>query len=259
MKRVFITGASSGIGLETALLFKKEGWEVIGTSRSEKHIDGIRMIKLDICSASSIEAAFTEAFSSGRIDLVVQCAGSGRAGALEDFSDEQIEDEINILLTGASRVIRTAIGAMRRQGGGRIIVVGSVASVIPLPYQNLYSACKAALLSLVSAVRLETEQFGIDMCLVAPGDTKTGFTSARRFTAASTYGKACEKALAKFAHDEENGLPPVTAAKEIFKAANRRKLRLRYSVCAQYKLLSFIYLLSPQFIRDSVIKLMYLK
>ena len=260
MKTVFITGASSGIGLACAELFNQKGWRVIGTSRSAKENPFAEMIPLELNSNESIEAAFDKAFSMAKIDLVVQCAGAGTAGAFEDFSDEQLAAEIDTLFTGAARVIKAAVSHLRKQNtGGRIVVIGSVAGRIPLPYQNVYSACKAALLSLVSSVRLEVRQFGIEMCVVEPGDTKTGFTAARRFTQNMSYGKDCEHAIAAFERDELNGVSPMTSALEVWRSANRKHLRAHYAVCFQYKLLCFIFAICPGFIREFALKMLYLK
>ena len=257
MKTVFITGVSSGIGRACADMFLEHGWKVAGTSRSGSEIPGISVYAMDLSDPASIVSSIEKAFSEERIDLFVQCAGSGTAGAFEDFSDEQLSGEINVLFLGASRVIKQAITCMRGQGGGRIIVIGSVAGRIPLPYQDVYSACKAALFSLVSAVRLEVAQFGIDMCVVEPGDTKTGFTSARKLTDKNTYGRDRDRAIAQFEHDEINGVSPKTAASAVYAISQKKKIRARYAVCLKYKLLCFIFGICPGPVRDFALRALY--
>ena len=258
MKTVFITGASSGIGRAASELFLKEGYRVIGTSRSKKEVPGVEMLTLDLSSNESIESAIEEGFKmAGEVDIFVQCAGSGTAGAFGDFSDEELTSEIDTLFTGASRVMKCAINHFRSQGHGRLIVVGSLAARIPLPYQNVYSACKAALYTLVSAVRQEVRQFGIEISVIEPGDTKTGYTAARRFTKKMTYGKDCENAIKHFEHDEINGVSAYTAAREIYRAAMAKHPRSRYAVCFKYKFLAFIFSLLPCRLREFAVKKLY--
>ena len=258
-KTVFITGASSGIGLATAKMFLEKGWNVIGTSRAERNIDGIRMIKMELLDLNSIKEAFAAA---GDFDVMVQCAGSGTAGAFEDFSQEQLKHEIETDFTGALMVIKEAIACLRKRGGGKIVAVGSVAGRIPLPYQSIYSACKAGISAAIHALRLEVKQFGITMSVIEPGDTKTGFTGARVFTKDiedSPYRKECSSAIAQFEKDEMHGKSPETAARAIYKAATKKHPSWRSAVCLKYKFLCVVAAALPSRLRDWVLRLMYLK
>ena len=143
-----VTGASSGIGRAIAESLLKRGMRVYGTSRhpAAETENGIHMLPLDLSDAASVSAAIDELFRrEGRIDLLVNNAGAGIGGAVEDASPEDLRRQLDVAFFGHVLVTRAVLPRMRASGGGRILFTGSVAAGIPIPYQAMYSASKAAL------------------------------------------------------------------------------------------------------------------
>ncbi|MES0828128.1 SDR family oxidoreductase [Ruegeria sp. SCP11] len=181
-KTVLITGASSGFGYNTVLKFQREGWNVVATMRSpekdqELHkLDRVMVTRLDVKDRESIKAAVAETIEKfGSLDALVNNAGYGVAGFLEEASDEDIDNQIDTNLKGVILVTQEVLPQMRKQKSGSIVNVTSVGGSIGLPMIALYNATKFAVEGLTESLRIELEQFGISACSVAPGAFKTGF------------------------------------------------------------------------------------
>lgn len=168
----------------------------------------------------------------GRIDVVVNCAGFGIAGAVEDTPISLAQAQFNTNVFGVMRVCRSVLPLMRRQRRGMIVNVTSIAGELSLPFQGLYSASKFAVEGLSEALRSEVRPFGIDVVLVQPGDFRTGFTAARRIahTAGSAYADRATRALMIAASDESAGADPQQVAQLIARIITTRRPRLRYVV-----------------------------
>jgi len=247
---ILITGASSGIGRYTAQKFHKEGHTVYGTSRNPEKKDSnsekkdgspekkdnssensgngpkgnFNMIQLDVCDPESCSKAVSYVMEKeGRIDVLVNNAGIGIAGAVELTSDDEAKSQFETNFFGAVRMCREVLPIMRNQGRGKIINVTSVAAAVPIPFQAMYSACKAALESVSQCLRMETKHYGINVTAIEFGDIKTGFTGSRKITEASqrdeVYKKTFEKSLKTMEHDEQNGPRPFKAADLVYKTA----------------------------------------
>jgi NAD(P)-dependent dehydrogenase (short-subunit alcohol dehydrogenase family) len=227
---VLVTGASSGIGLACAQFLGERGFRVYGTSRKPgTSTPAVTMLAADVTDDRSVEQAIgTVLAHEGRLDIVVNNAGMGIAGSIEDTSVEDARRQLDVNLFGVFRVCRAALPGMRSRGSGYIVNIGSIGGLIALPYQGMYSASKFALEGLSEALRMEVRQFGIRVVLIEPGDYKTGFTQNRQ-TIQNTYGKSCEVALAKAAHDEQNGPRPEQIARLVYRVVNQRHPRLRYT------------------------------
>lgn len=167
-----------------------------------------------------------------RIDVVVNCAGFGIAGAIEDTPLELAQAQFNTNVFGVMRMCRRVLPLMRGQGAGLIVNVTSIAGELSLPFQGWYSGSKFAVEGLSEALHAEVAPFGIDVVLVQPGDFKTGFTAARRVAngSGSAYADRVDRALAIAAADEQSGADPVEVAKLIARIINSRRRRLRYVV-----------------------------
>ncbi len=138
---------------------------------------------MDVCDERSVAQGVAEVVAKARrIDVLVNNAGIGVAGALEDHTLEDVRFQFETNFFGAFRLCREVLPQMRAQGGGLIINVSSMAGLSALPFQSTYSAAKFALEGMSEALRMEVRQFGIDVCLVEPGDFRTGFTASRRLT-----------------------------------------------------------------------------
>lgn len=211
---VLVTGASSGLGLACARALAARGDRVFGTSRTARSdADGIEMLAMDVDDDASVDRGVQSIVErAGRIDAVVNNAGFGYAGALEDTSTEEARQQLETNVIGVLRVCRAVVPTMRRTGGGHLVNVSSLAGRIGLPYQGMYSASKFALEGLTESLRHELAADRIRVALVEPGDFATGFTAARRPTAASGPGSHHEGALARtlaiVERDERGGADP---------------------------------------------------
>lgn len=271
---VLLTGASSGIGKATALWLMKRGFHVYGTSRKagspqagrsgqEDTSGGLfEMIPLDVTSDESAERAIRAVLEKeGHIDVLINNAGMGIAGAIEDTSMEEAQKQFDINFFGTLRMIRHVLPVMRRQGWGKIIVIGSVAGVISIPYQSMYSASKFALEALVEALRHEAAPFGVKACLVEPGDTRTGFTSSRIIAGAagkdSPYDSRFRKSLARMEHDEQNGAPPEDVARVVHRMILRKNPPVRRTVGFGYKAILILKRLLPSRLVEKLVGKLY--
>jgi NAD(P)-dependent dehydrogenase (short-subunit alcohol dehydrogenase family) len=227
---VLVTGASSGIGLACARYLGEHGFRVYGISRRPApSTPAVTSLIADVTDGRSVEQAIaTVVAREGRLDIVVNNAGMGIAGAIEDTSIEDASRQFEVNLFGAFRVCRAALPIMRGSRSGYIVNIGSIGGLIALPYQGMYSASKFALEGFSEALRMEVRPFGIRVVLIEPGDHKTDFTQSRQIIE-STYGKSCEAALARAARDEQNGPGPEQIARLLYRIVNQRNPRLRYT------------------------------
>lgn len=235
---VLVTGASSGFGRAIAARLHARGHRVFGTSRRASlpsSGDGAAapvLVPMDVCDEGSVHAGveFVRRHA-GRLDAVVNNAGVGIAGAIEDTTPEEALDLFQTNLFGVHRVCRAVLPVFAAQGAGTIVNVGSIGGVIAIPFQGWYSASKAALAAFNEALRLEVEPRGVRVVLVEPGDFKTGFTDNRVFAAGArseAYGERCERAVAVMANDERNGGDPDDFAALIERIVNGAATRPVY-------------------------------
>jgi short-subunit dehydrogenase len=255
-----VSGASSGIGRETATLLQKNGYKVYAFNRSKTDIAGVEFVSVDITKIDDIKRGVAFVLErEGRIDLLVNNAGMGISGALEDTTDERAEYIFDVNFFGGFKLAREVIPSMRENGGGRIINVSSLAAVFYLPFQGFYSASKAAINSLFSAMQLEVKPFNIKITNVMPGDIQTGFTGNRRKNEDVTpvYADRINKSVAVMEKDEQNGMPPSSVAEVIVKQAKSNKPKLIVTVGSKYKLLAFLSKLLPAGLVNNIIYSMY--
>jgi len=183
---VLITGASSGIGKTCATRLHERGYQVYGTSRSAPAPGAgkqssfqmppfpYKMLRMDVNDDKSVQDGVGAVLAdAGRIDAAVNCAGFGIAGAVEDTSTEEAKAQLETNFFGTLRVCRAVLPIMREQGSGAIVNISSIAGLIGIPYQAMYSASKFAIEGMTEALRLEVKPFGIRVCLIEPGDLKS--------------------------------------------------------------------------------------
>jgi NAD(P)-dependent dehydrogenase (short-subunit alcohol dehydrogenase family) len=182
MKKIFLTGASSGMGLAVAQSLIARGDEVWGTSRNLIRLEpfpGIHPVRLDLNDARSIDDAFKCALAeAGYFDVVINNAGGGHFGPAEHLSVDEIEKQFRILLFGHLQLMRLAMAAMRSRGNGLIINVTSLASRLPVPFMAAYNAAKAAMASFTMSIQLELPDANIRIVDLQPGDISTAFNDA---------------------------------------------------------------------------------
>lgn len=259
---VLITGASSGIGRRTAEELAGCGFTVYGGSRRAVPIEGITMLKLDVCSDSSVAGAVSEVISrEGRIDILINAAGNGICGAVEECSGDEALFQMNTNYLGVVRMLNAVLPHMRRQRNGLVINVGSVGGIFSIPFQTMYSSSKYALEALTEGLRIELKPWGVKAALVEPGDTKTGFTAARLYSEkakSSEYGIEFKNSLAQMEKDEQNGMDASRVTKVIFSLIKSKNPPVRRTV-GYYKLLVFLKKLLPARLMEFILTLMYPK
>jgi NAD(P)-dependent dehydrogenase (short-subunit alcohol dehydrogenase family) len=235
-RTILITGASTGLGAATAVRLAASGARVYGTSRRAHALPpsgNVRMLAMDVRDeasiASGIEAIINE---SGRLDVLVNNAGFGIAGAVEDTLPSDMLRQLETNLLGPLRVCQAVLPIMRAQKAGRIIQISSLAAHIGIPFQGAYSASKAALSGMSEALSIEVKPFGIDVVMIEPGDTKSNFTAAREWTARSrasdVYRARADHAIAIMAHSEQHGPEADKVARLVERVIRAKTPRLRY-------------------------------
>ena len=182
MKRIFLTGASSGIGLATARLLAERGDEVWGTSRDPARLPQLRRlhpVRLDLSDNISLGESFRTALrDAGHFDVLINNAGSGHFGPGEHLSAEAIQAQFQTVVFAHIELCQLALASMRTHGSGRIINVTSLASRMPVPFMAAYNAAKAAMASFVMSLQLELAGSGIHVIDLQPADIHTGFNDA---------------------------------------------------------------------------------
>jgi NAD(P)-dependent dehydrogenase (short-subunit alcohol dehydrogenase family) len=237
---VVVTGASSGIGEACARFLSQRGHRVYGFSRRAAGTGntgdhGVIHLSMDITGDLSVKQAVGLVLQrEGRIDIVVNSAGIGIAGAIEETSIEEARTQLEVNFFGVLRVCREVLPAMRARGAGYIINIGSIGGLIAIPYQGVYSASKFALEGLSESLRMEVKNFGIRVVVVEPGDHKTSFTENRRLTDESSgnspYRDRFQRAVARMAADEQSNPGPERIARLVYKIITTANPRLRYTI-----------------------------
>ena len=249
---ILVTGGSSGIGASVAVRLRDEGMSVWAASRSGRiPAEGIHSVSMDVTSPGSVAAALDLILGvEGRLDALVVNAGNGITGAMEEYSPEEASYQFETNFFGALNTINASLPALKRSGG-RIVAVTSVAAIVPLPYQGLYSASKAALQMAMKAYAIELKPFGIQCCCVLPGDTSTGFTSARKTAGAasspdSPYKERFDRCRATFEKDETEGMPPSRIARAVCRQLRKPRMRITVIPRLDYKAIALLVRLLPE-------------
>jgi NAD(P)-dependent dehydrogenase (short-subunit alcohol dehydrogenase family) len=178
-KIVLITGCSTGIGRDLAQRLTTSGYTVAATARNVNALEGLEValkLPLDVTQPESVQSAVDALIQRfGRIDVLVNNAGYAQCGAIEEVSDDQVQQMYAVNVFGVMRMIRAVVPYMRSQKAGQIINISSIAGKMVTPVNGTYSSTKFALEALSDALRLEVEPFGIQVSLVEPGAIKTNF------------------------------------------------------------------------------------
>jgi len=235
-KVVLITGGSSGIGKSIGEFLMSKGYIVYGTSRNpERYSDSrIKLIALDVADSISIaKAVQTVIEKSGRLDVLINNAGAGITGPIEEIPDEEIKRNFETNLFGPINVIKSVLPQMRLQNSGLVINITSIAGYMGLPYRGIYSASKGALELITEAFRMEIKDFNIQMTNLAPGDFATNI-AAGRFHAPVIKGSPYEakygSVLKAIDEDVDSGSDPELVASTVFKIINTSKPKIHYKV-----------------------------
>jgi NAD(P)-dependent dehydrogenase (short-subunit alcohol dehydrogenase family) len=178
---ILITGASMGIGRSLAEHLSKQGHRVYGTSRKAMtEAVSFEVLTMDVTNEQSVQSAISQIIEKeGRIDVVINNAGLGIIGALEEVPETMIQQVFETNVWGLLRVCRAVLPQMRKQNNGLIINISSVAATMGLPFRGIYSASKAAVEILTESLSIEVQPFGIRVCSVLPAEVKTSINTNR--------------------------------------------------------------------------------
>ena len=237
-KTALVTGASSGIGAATALKLRAMGYEVYGAARRLDRLDElaaheVRAVSLDVTDDASMAAAVKQVVEeTGRIDVLVNNAGYGSYGALEDVPIDEGRRQFEVNVFGAARMMQLVLPHMRTQGSGTVVNVSSMGGRIYTPFGGWYHGTKFALEAISDCLRIESRPFGINVVIVEPGsiDTEWSGIAAEQLEAASGEGPyaAQARAMVKLLNENRRKSPPSVIADVIAKAVTARRPRTRY-------------------------------
>ncbi len=271
-KVILITGASSGIGYETAKILSEKGHIVYGTSRSLDRVEKIKEfgaypLILDVASDESCKKCVDEIVSKeGRIDVLINNAGYGSYGPIEMVDLDKAKEEFDVNVYGIVRMTKLVIPYMRSQNSGRIINVSSAGGRVTTYLGGWYHASKYAVEALSDSMRMELKEFGIKVSIIEPGGIKSnwGIITADSLKEAGKngpYEKICNKVsnIYKWIYGEKSNLltKPDVVAKKISKAVNRKHPKTRYLFGFGAKLLIFSHWILPNKWFDNIMRKMY--
>ncbi len=245
-KVVFITGGSSGIGKAIGEYLSKKGYNVFGTSRNPEKITNSQfpLLKMDVNDTESINAGIDQLLeTAGKIDVVVNNAGIGITGPIEETPESEIRNAFKTNFLGPINVIKAVMPQMRKQGYGHVINITSIAGYMGLPYRGIYSATKAALEITIEAMRMETLQFGIKMTNVAPGDFATNIAAGRYHAPVlenSPYKNDYGNTLKMMNEHVDNGGDPIKMAKAVHQIIESKNPKIHYKVGAPMQKFSIV-------------------
>lgn len=237
-KIAVVTGGTSGIGRETALYLTQNGCTVYELSRRAEGVEGLRHISADVTDEESVRRAVEQILQeAGRIDILVNNAGFGISGAVEFTDTEEAKRQFDVNFFGMVRMNRAVIAVMRKQGGGRIVNLSSVAAPVPIPFQTYYAASKAAINSYTMALANELRPFGVTVCAVMPGDIHTGFTAARHKVGEGDelYDGRISRSVRRMEHDEQTGMEPAKAGAFVGRVALKGGHKPLYTIGFAYQ------------------------
>lgn len=245
---VWITGASSGLGLHTAQALARNGFFVIAGARSfgrGQSVEGCRCFPLDVTSPESMDAFVQEALAAGGSpDVLVNCAGMLILGACESYALDELRQVMETNFFGQAAMISRALPLMREKGRGKIVNFSSINGLLGIPFEGAYTASKHAVEGYSECLALETAPFGIQVMLVEPGDHSSGSQAYRRHSRgmgpASPYRDAFEKGTKVIAHDEAHGSDPDVLGEKIARTLKKKNLPRRLRIAKGDQLLAVI-------------------
>ncbi|MBR6029164.1 MAG: SDR family oxidoreductase [Clostridia bacterium] len=236
---VWVTGASSGLGLHTAEALRAAGHRVIAGARSfatERVENGNAYLPLDVTDPASAEAFATRARAlAGSPEALVQCAGVLVLGSCEHTPLEEYRRVMETNFLGMVRMNQLVLPLMRERGGGRIVMFSSINGLLGVPFQSAYTAAKHAVEGYAECLQMEAQAFGVQVCLVEPGDHRSGSSRYRAKVegmAGTPYADAYRQTIAVIHHDETHGSDPAALGRKVAKALSRRHMPTRLRIAS---------------------------
>ena len=240
---ILITGASSGIGFDTARMLAQQGHKVYASARRTELMEplrefGVNILKMDLTDEATMQEGVRKVVAAeGRIDTLINTAGYGYFGAVENVSMEEARRQLEVNVFGLARLCQFVLPMMRERGSGRIINTASVAGKAVLYFGAWYNVSKFAVEAFSDALRMEMKPFGVNVVMIEPGGIKTDWgIIAARHLAENSKGTAYEAAALRESETLDKGYhmnllsKPVVVAKAICRAVNSRHPRARYRV-----------------------------
>jgi short-subunit dehydrogenase len=252
MRRIFITGASSGIGRATTEALLTRGDEVWGTSRTPSTLpihERFHPLGLDLHNDREIQETFSGAVAdAGHFDVVINNAGSGHFGPAELMSVEEIENQFQLVFFAHLRLMQLALVQMRRRNEGRIINITSLASLLPVPFMGAYNAAKSAMASFTMSLQIEIGDSNIHIVDVQPGDIRTNFNEALNWNDDTGYKDRVARTWTAVDKNMKEAPAPEMVARAILRVIDQKKPPMRIVVgdAFQAKIAPFIFRFLPQ-------------
>jgi len=235
-KKILVTGVSSGIGREIAQLLAERGARVFGTARnpkSAKPIHGVQIIRMDVTDDASVSEAIQGIVEkAGPVEVLVNNAGYGLTGALEETTLQEARDQFETNFFGVLRVTNAVLGRMRQAGYGRVVNISSVVGFIPAPFMGIYTASKHAVEGYTQTLDHEVRQFGVRAVLVQPSYTKSNINQNEKTaqTNLEAYAVHRQRMHEVVANGVKHGDEPQIVAQAVWRAVTAKSPRLRYPV-----------------------------
>ena len=234
-KVILITGASSGLGKATAAYLMQHKYHVLGTCREPKKYssnNGVKLLPFDLNQPNTAAPLVQQVLDkAGRIDVLINNAGAGITGPIEEVDSSAMESHFRTNLFGPMVLIQKILPIMRKQKSGLIINVTSIGGYMGLPYRGLYSSSKGAMWIASEALRMEVKRFGIDVVTLAPGDYATDISARRIYSPLnkeSPYHDIYKYSLDKIDDHVDNGSDPNEFAQKVYKIINLKKRKVHY-------------------------------
>jgi NADP-dependent 3-hydroxy acid dehydrogenase YdfG len=264
-KTVLITGASTGIGRETALYFQKNGWNVSATMRNPENLNifnglqNLICLKLDVTDLESIKSAVGKTIDHFKgLDVIVNNAGYSLMGPFEASTNQQIERQFNVNVFGVMNVIKEILPYFRNRKEGIIINVSSIGGKLTFPLFSAYQGTKFAIHGFSEGLQHELLQFNIKVKIIEPGVVKTDFYHRSmelvKNENVKVYDKYAEKIMESMVKTEKRGSMPIKTAKVIYKAATDNRWKMHYSSGSDAKMLLFLRWLLPTGIFNKILR-----
>ncbi len=236
-KVVLITGGSSGLGKAIGTYLTSKNFKVYGTARNPKNyqdFDAFELLPLDVKIPETITKAVAEVISKERrLDILINNAGVGITGPIEETPHEEILNVFDINFHGPIHVIKAVLPQMREQGGGKVINITSIAGYMGLPFRGYYSASKGALGVITEALRMEVKDFGISITNLAPGDFATNIAAGRYHAPVmdgSPYEAVYQRSLDLMNEHVDAGGDPIQVAEKVYAIIQKQNPKIHNPV-----------------------------
>ncbi|MEM1357200.1 MAG: SDR family oxidoreductase [Bacteroidota bacterium] len=234
---VLVTGASSGVGEALAPLLAKRGYWVFGMSRREVDLPGVTALPADVSNPEAVIKAIDKLITeTGRLDAVLHCAGIGGAGPVEQMPTDRARRIMDTNFWGSWNLCQAALPHLRKAPSGRLLLVGSIAGFMGIPFRSAYCASKAALRTLTDSLRMELKGTTLQITCVCPGDIATNSIATQYRQPveelASIYQASYKKADDGMAANVDHGMDAQKVADRMYVIMNQENLKPYYVIGA---------------------------